>query len=101
MFEGFETGRFDVGDASAFVRYGGDGPPVLLLHGHPRTRRPGTGSRRCSSSGYTVVCPDLRGYGRSRAGAHRRPRATRKRAVAGDMLRLCAGSATTVRARRT
>jgi haloacetate dehalogenase len=37
MFEGFKADYFDAGDASVYVRYGGEGPPVLLLHGHPRT----------------------------------------------------------------
>ncbi|NUR64665.1 MAG: alpha/beta hydrolase, partial [Streptomyces sp.] len=37
MFEGFETGRVQVDDASILVRHGGEGPPVVLLHGHPRT----------------------------------------------------------------
>jgi haloacetate dehalogenase len=37
MFEGFTLERIDVGDAELRVRHGGAGPPVLLLHGHPRT----------------------------------------------------------------
>ena len=37
MFEGFALQRVDVGEAVLRVRHGGSGPPVLLLHGHPRT----------------------------------------------------------------
>ena len=37
MFDGFTLERIDVGDAELRVRHGGSGPPVLLLHGHPRT----------------------------------------------------------------
>ena len=37
MFNGFELERIDVGEAVLRVRHGGSGPPVLLLHGHPRT----------------------------------------------------------------
>jgi hypothetical protein len=37
VFEGFEQDQVDLDDASIFVRHGGDGPPVVLLHGHPRT----------------------------------------------------------------
>jgi hypothetical protein len=36
MFEGFTLGMVDVGEAALRVRHGGSGPPVLLLHGHPR-----------------------------------------------------------------
>ncbi|MFD5625759.1 alpha/beta fold hydrolase [Streptomyces sp. NPDC127072] len=88
MFEGFQQTRVDVGEASIFVRFAGDGPPVVLLHGHPRTSA--TWHRvapRLVKAGHTVVCPDLRGYGRSRG-----PRFTAdhagysKRAVAGDVV---------------
>jgi hypothetical protein len=37
VFEGFQKDQIDVGEASVFVRHGGDGLPVVLLHGHPRT----------------------------------------------------------------
>jgi haloacetate dehalogenase len=87
MFEGFETHTVRTAEASVFVRRGGDGPPVLLLHGHPRTSA--TWHRvapRLVERGFTVVCPDLRGYGRSRGPAPT-PDHTgySKRAVAEDL----------------
>jgi haloacetate dehalogenase len=88
MFEGFKTDQIDVGEASILVRHGGDGPPVVLLHGHPRTSA--TWHRvapRLVKRGFTVVCPDLRGYGRSRGPAPALDHtAHSKRAVAGDLL---------------
>ena len=75
MFEGFTTEQVDVGEASIFVRHGGDGPPLLLLHGHPRTSA--TWHRVAPllvDRGFTVVCPDLRGYGSPPA--RRRPPTT-------------------------
>lgn len=37
MFEGFRLDHVDVGEVRLRVRHGGDGPAVLLVHGHPRT----------------------------------------------------------------
>jgi len=66
MFENFTVDDIVVGDAVIRVRRGGEGPPVLLLHGHPRT---GATWHRVAPqlvrAGYTVVVPDLPGYGRS------------------------------------
>jgi len=88
MFEGFEENLVQVGEASIFVRHGGQGPPVLLLHGHPRTSA--TWHRvapRLVARGFTVVCPDLRGYGRSRGPAPTDDHSGHsKRAVANDMV---------------
>ncbi|WAU81804.1 alpha/beta hydrolase [Streptomyces sp. Qhu-G9] len=88
MFEGFECELVQLGESSVFVRHGGEGTPVVLLHGHPRTSA--TWHRvapRLVERGFTVVCPDLRGYGRSRGPA---PTADHvghaKRAVAQDVV---------------
>lgn len=88
MFEGFVSKFVDTSDASIFTRYGGEGPAVLLLHGHPRTSATWHWvAPLLVDSGYTVVCPDLRGYGRSRGPAPTADHSAHcKRAVATDML---------------
>lgn len=87
VFEDFQTAVVDTGDARIFVRHAGSGPPVYLLHGHPRTSA--TWHRVAPllrDAGFTVVCPDLRGYGRSRGPAPQPDHAPHsKRAVAGDI----------------
>jgi haloacetate dehalogenase len=90
LFEGFTTGAVDVGEAQLYVRHGGDGPPVLLLHGHPRT---GATWHRVApqlvAAGHAVVVPDLRGYGRSSTPSTTSDHAPySKRATAGDLVRL-------------
>ncbi len=74
-------------DVRLRVRVAGSGPPVVLLHGHPRTHT--TWHRVVPllvAAGHTVVCPDLRGYGRSTGPApDAGHRAYAKRAVAGDV----------------
>ena len=65
MFEGFALQRVDVGEAVLRVRHGGSGPPVLLLHGHPRTSATWHRVAPMLATDLTVVCPDLRGYGQS------------------------------------
>jgi haloacetate dehalogenase len=65
VFEGFLLQRLDVGEATLRVRHGGDGPPVLLLHGHPRTHATWHRVAPLLARRHTVVCPDLRGYGES------------------------------------
>ncbi|MEU4392511.1 alpha/beta hydrolase [Kribbella sp. NPDC023855] len=65
MFEGFQLDRIDVGDAVLRVRHGGSGPPLVLLHGHPRTHTTWYQVAPALADTFTVVCPDLRGYGQS------------------------------------
>jgi haloacetate dehalogenase len=67
LFDGFALDRVDVGEADLRVWHGGSGPPVLLLHGHPRTAATWHRVAPRLADGFTVVCPDLRGYGRSTA----------------------------------
>ena len=65
IFEGFKLDRVDTGGATLRVRIGGSGPPVLLLHGHPRTHVTWHRVAPLLARDYTVICPDLRGYGES------------------------------------
>jgi haloacetate dehalogenase len=65
MFEQFTLEHIDVGAATLRVRHGGDGPPIVLLHGHPRTHVTWHRVAPALAADHTVVCPDLRGYGQS------------------------------------
>jgi haloacetate dehalogenase len=44
---------------------GGDGPPLLLLHGFPQTRAMWAHIAPALARTHEVICPDLRGYGNS------------------------------------
>jgi haloacetate dehalogenase len=94
FFPGFEEFTADGADGVRLrARTGGTGPPVVLLHGHPRTHT--TWHRvapQLAAAGHTVVCPDLRGYGGSTtppATADHEPNS--KRAMARDVVALMAG----------
>src|SRR4051794_23479345 len=65
MFEGFQHAMIDTGEAIISVRYGGNGPPLLLLHGHPQTYACWHKIAPKLAQDFTVVVPDLRGYGDS------------------------------------
>ena len=65
MWDGFTLDRIDTGEALLRVRYGGSGPPLLLLHGHPQTHMMWHRVATRLARDYTVVAPDLRGYGDS------------------------------------
>jgi haloacetate dehalogenase len=65
MFEGFALEMIEVPEATLRVRYGGSGPPVLLLHGHPRTHTTWYRVAPLLAGSHTVVCADLRGFGQS------------------------------------
>src|SRR3978361_513771 len=90
MFEDFVDERIEVGDTTLRVRHGGEGPAVLLVHGHPRTGA--TWHRvapRLVEAGYAVVVPDMRGYGQSSKPIVLDDHSQQsKRAVAGDLAAL-------------
>src|SRR5690349_2225232 len=86
MFDGFALDWIDVPDVRIRVRHGGSGPPVLLLHGHPRTHTTWHRVAPLLVEDHTVVCPDLRGYGESS-----KPGDYSKRAMARDFVNLMSG----------
>lgn len=65
MFEGFKLETIKLPEVSLRVRHGGSGPPLLLLHGHPRTHTTWHRVAPLLARRFTVVCPDLRGFGQS------------------------------------
>jgi haloacetate dehalogenase len=88
FFEGFRLDKIPVADGVLRVRYGGSGPP-LLLHGNPQTHAMWHKVAPALAERFTVVCPDLRGYGQSLkppATADHAPYA--KREMARDMVEL-------------
>jgi haloacetate dehalogenase len=66
MFDGFDTRRIVVDGVDVPVRTAGSGPPVLLLHGFPQTHTAWHQVAPALSGEFTVVVPDLPGYGASR-----------------------------------
>src|SRR3954451_9822305 len=92
FFDGFALERIDTGEATIRVRHGGDGPPVVLLHGHPRTHTTWHRVAPLLAREHTVVCPDMRGYGESTAPPARPDHAqASKRAMAADFVELMRG----------
>ncbi len=65
MFEGFERVRVETEGATIHVVVGGEGPPVLLLHGSPQTLAMWHLVAPRLAQDFTVIATDLRGYGDS------------------------------------
>ena len=65
IFEGFKLSTVTVSEGALRVRHGGSGPPLLLLHGNPQTHAMWHAVAPKLARTYTVICPDLRGYGGS------------------------------------
>ena len=65
MFAGFSSEDVDVDGVTLHVRRAGSGPPLLLLHGYPQTHVMWHRVAPQLAERFTVVVPDLRGYGAS------------------------------------
>jgi haloacetate dehalogenase len=61
----FESARVEAAGASLFLRWSGSGSPLLLLHGFPETHLMWRSVAPLLAHDFTVICPDLRGYGGS------------------------------------
>lgn len=87
MFDGFESRTVPVEGFDLRVRVGGSGPPLLLLHGFPQTHLAWHRVAPVLAGRFTVVVPDLPGYGRS-TGPAPTPEGYAKRNLARLMLGL-------------
>lgn len=69
LFPGFASHHIETGAGPIFARSGGNGPPVVLVHGFPQTHAEWHLVATRLAERFSVVVPDLRGYGRSAAPA--------------------------------
>src|SRR3979490_2664302 len=65
FFPGFERRRIATSGAEINLVTGGNGPPLLLLHGYPQTHLLWRKIAPRLAEEFTLVIPDLRGYGDS------------------------------------
>jgi len=85
--DGFTPAEIDTGETTIFVRAGGAGQPLLLLHGFPETHLMWRDVAPVLARDFRVVCADLRGYGASACPASAPDHAPyAKRALARDMV---------------
>jgi haloacetate dehalogenase len=86
-FEDFEALAVQVEETHIFLRRFGSGPAVLLLHGFPQTHLMWRSVAPLLARRFTVICADLRGYGKSGCPASAPDHAPyAKRAMAKDMV---------------
>jgi haloacetate dehalogenase len=64
---GFDRQWIDVGDVTLSVHTGGEGAPLVLLHGYPQNHMCWAGIAPAFARHFRVIVPDLRGYGDSDA----------------------------------
>ena len=87
ILDGFKAAEVRTGETTIYARWGGSGPPVLLLHGFPQTHLMWREVAPLLARRFTVVCADLRGYGRSGCPTSTPDHAPyAKRAMARDMV---------------
>ncbi len=87
MFEGFTSRRIATSGAEIALMLGGSGPPLLLIHGYPQTLAIWHKVAPRLAERFTLVVPDLRGYGASsKPATDNEHMSYSKRAMATDMV---------------
>jgi haloacetate dehalogenase len=88
---GFQYRRMGVNGVTINAALKGTGKPLLLLHGYPETHHMWRTVAPALAEEFSIVCPDLRGYGASSKPQSSPDHATySKRTMARDMLELMA-----------
>ncbi len=92
IFEGFTLEHREAAGGRFHLRRGGNGPPLLLLHGNPQTHAMWHRVAPILAQRFTVICPDITGYGFS----HKPPvsedhAAYSKRTMAAELVALMRG----------
>jgi haloacetate dehalogenase len=83
----FDVAEVETGDTTIFLRRSGTGSPLLLLHGFPQTHLMWRHVAPLLARKFTVICADMRGYGRSGCASSTPDHAPySKRAMARDMI---------------
>ena len=67
LYPGFASKWLDTAAGRIFARAGGQGPPLLLLHGYPQTNVMWHRLAPALAARFRLVIPDLPGYGWSDA----------------------------------
>jgi haloacetate dehalogenase len=88
FFPGFASHWIDGDAGRIFARSGGEGPPLLLLHGFPQTHVMWARLAPALARRFHVVAMDLRGYGWSSAPRSDGGALYSKRAMAADAVRV-------------
>ena len=88
LFPGFESHWIDTEAGRIFARSGGSGPPLVLLHGFPQTHVEWHRVAPSLAERFTLILPDLRGYGWSAAPRSEGGAAYTKREMAKDVVEL-------------
>lgn len=89
MYPDFQSFTHDINGVAIHGVTGGKGPPLLMLHGYPQTHVMWHKVAPTLAAHFTLVIPDLRGYGASGKPASDDSHAAySKRAMAGDMVGL-------------
>lgn len=87
MLDEFAATNVETAEGSIFVRLADSGPPILPLHGLPETDMIWRAVAPLLMDRFTVLCADLRGYGRSGCPASRpHHSAYSKRAMAQELV---------------
>jgi haloacetate dehalogenase len=90
MLDQFSEERFEASNGEIAFRRAGEGPPLVLVHGHPETSLMWHKVAPRLTDQFSVVLPDIRGYGDSEVPKPVETEHYSKREMANDVVELMA-----------